>query len=184
MTIKWRCTQCGECCKRYVPLALPVDIRRIQQRLNKPISEFVEFYRPTDFQPPLGESDERLFNSKFGKLAIVLARVDTEEGGQCTFLKNNVCSVHEFKPHICRQYPFQPVDFDNPKGAFRLIDEPCFGNHATDGEVEEGPVRRDYVSYNEAQEAYNEQVRRWNEEPSSRKRRIEDFLKFVGLEWG
>jgi len=167
-----------------VPLVLPVDIKHIQQRLNKSISEFVEFYRPTDFQPPLEESDERLFNSKFGKLAVVLARIETDTGAQCVFLKKNACSIHEFKPHICRQYPFQPVDFDNPKGAFKLMDDPCFGNHATDGDVEEEPVRRNYISYNQAQEEYHEQVRRWNEDPASNRKRIEDFLEFVGLEWG
>ena len=29
--------------------------------------------------------------------------------GKCTFLENNLCSIHEFKPFTCRIFPFQLI---------------------------------------------------------------------------
>lgn len=184
MVIKWRCTLCGECCKKYVPLIIPEDVQRIREKLNLPLSSFVTFYRPSDFEEPLDESDERLFQTRHGKLALGLSRVDQPDGQvTCAFLKNNVCSIHPFKPYICRQYPFEPQDHDNPDGPFKLMDNPCFGNHALDEVVDDAPVRRNYKVYQQKQDEYVELVREWNSRPEAKEADIENFLSFVGLQW-
>jgi len=184
MAIEWRCTFCGECCKRYVPLVLPEDVQRIQESLKRPISTFVTFHRPTDFERPVDESDERFFLTKHGKLAMGLSRTDLpgNEAG-CIFLKDNLCSIHTFKPFICGQYPFLPQDPSDVDGPFRLVDNPCFGRHATDELVDENPVRGRYRVFQERQEAYHCKVQAWNESAGSAEKDIEDFLLFVGLEW-
>lgn len=183
--IKWRCTLCGECCKAYVPLVLPEDIQRIQDSLHSPMSSFVTFYRPTDLLGPLDESHQGLlFQTKDGELALGLSRVDLpgDEVG-CVFLKSNMCSIHPFKPLVCRQYPFQPQDSNHIDGPFRLIDNPCFGKHAEDEPVDETPVRLNYRIFHQKQDEYLQKVKDWNANPTSRKKEIGDFLSFVGLRW-
>ena len=184
MAIKWRCTLCSECCKRYVPLVLPEDIERIQESLKRPMSAFVTFYRPNDFEHVVDDTDERFFRTKHGKLAMGLTQVDLPGNDVgCIFLKDNLCSIHTFKPFVCGQYPFLPVDPDNVDGPFRLVDNPCFGRHATDETVDEHPVRRRYRVFQEKQEGYNQKVQEWNEDPESEEKEIEDFLAYLGLEW-
>jgi Fe-S-cluster containining protein len=148
------------------------------------MSTFVTFYRLTDFEPPVDESDERFFRTKYGKLALGLSQVDLpgNELG-CVFLKDNLCSIHTFKPYVCGQYPFLPQDPDNMDGPFKLVDNPCFGKHATDETVDERPVRRNYRIFHEKQAAYNRKVQEWNEDAGSEEKGIEDYLTFVGLEW-
>lgn len=185
MTIKWRCTLCGECCKRYVPLVLPEDVQRIQCSLNLPLSKFLVFYRSTDFEQKVDESDERFFQTRHGKLALGLDRIEQSPDGRlgCIFLKDNKCSIYSFRPYICRQYPFRPVDYDNVAGPFRLMDNICFGNHAEDEEVDENPLRQNYIIFEEKQDAYLQRVREWNANPASSEADIEDFLSYVGLQW-
>ncbi|MSQ40394.1 MAG: YkgJ family cysteine cluster protein [Dehalococcoidia bacterium] len=183
--IKWRCTLCGECCKRYVPLVLPEDVQRIQDTLQRPLSTFVTFYRPTDLDEPLDDSDERLFQTKDGKVAMGLSRVELEgeEREGCVFLKNNLCSIHEFSPLLCRQYPFQPQDADDLDGPLRLVENVCFGKHAEDEVVDEDPYRRSYRLFQQKYDEHVQQIAQWNANPQSRDRSIEDFLSFVGLQW-
>ncbi len=183
--IKWRCTLCGECCKQYVPLIIPEDVARIVDSLHRPMSSFITFYYSDDFAAPLDESYQtQLFRTKYGMLVMGLNRVELPSGeAGCVFVKDNVCSIHAFKPLVCRQYPFQPQDSSNPQGPFRLIQDPCFGRHATDEVVEEDPVRRNYMEFHEKQDRFLEQVKAWNDDPASADKEIEDFLTFIGLRW-
>ncbi len=183
--INWRCTLCGECCKQYVPLIIPEDVVRIVESLHRPISSFITFYRSDDFAAPLDESYQtQLFRTKHGMLVMGLNRVELPSGeAGCIFVKDNVCSIHAFKPLVCRQYPFRPQDSDNPKGPFRLIDDPCFGKHATDEVVAQDPVRRNYLEFHEKQDDFLARVKSWNDDPESADKEIEDFLTFVGLRW-
>ena len=183
--IKWRCTLCGECCKQYVPLVIPEDVLLIEESLRRPMSSFITFYRPDDFAAPLSEDYQtQLFQTKHGKLVMGLNRVELPSGeAGCIFVKENVCSIHAFKPLVCRQYPFRPQDSGNPQGPFRLVDDPCFGKHATDEVVEEAPVRHNYLVFHEKQDQFLAQIRTWNDDPASADKDIADFLTFVGLRW-
>ena len=183
--VKWRCTLCGQCCKSYLPLVLPHDVRVLQEALGRPMSTFITFYRTTEFDGPIDQSYEpQFFETIHGKLAMGLSRVDLPDGEVgCVFLKNNLCTVHSSRPLVCRQYPFQPRDENIPDGAIRLMDNPCFGKHAEDEVVEEAPVRRNYVLFSEIQDDYLSKVKAWNADPKSATRDIEEFLSYVGLRW-
>ena len=182
--IKWRCTLCGECCKRYVPLVLPEDVQHIQDSRKLPMSTFLTFYRSTDFEEPLDEADERFFKTGHGKLVMGLSRVELTSGeGACFFLKNNLCSIHAVRPFICRQYPFEPQERRNIRGPFKLMDNPCFGNHAQDEIVDEGPVRLNFQAFQQKQNEYLRKIKEWNDSPESGAKDIGDFLLFVGFQW-
>lgn len=183
--VKWRCTLCAQCCKSYVPLVLPHDVKVMQEALGRPMSTFITFYRTTDFDGTIDQSYEpQFFETIHGKLVMGLSRVDLPDGeAGCVFLKNNLCSVHPFRPLVCRGYPFQPQNENIPDGAIRLMDNPCFGKHAEDEVVDEAPVRQNYVLFLEIQNDYLSKVKAWNTDPKSATKDIEEFLSYVGLRW-
>ncbi|MBF8267494.1 MAG: hypothetical protein HW388_1002 [Dehalococcoidia bacterium] len=65
-----------------------------------------------------------------------------------------------------------------------MKDDPCFGKHAVDETVDERPARQNFRLLQEQQDEYLERVREWNADPSSDVKTIENFLSFVGLQWG
>ncbi|MBI2855838.1 MAG: YkgJ family cysteine cluster protein [Chloroflexi bacterium] len=176
--IKFRCTLCGWCCRNYTPLVTAEDARRIQERLRKPLSSFVVFYRLEDFTVPLVD-DERIFLTRHGPLVMGLARQEDA----CVFLKDNLCSIHTFKPGICQAFPFQPVEPGDVQGPFVLLDDPCDGRNASDEVVAQESARHSYEGFIYDYHEYVELVKTWNEAPSSRDKDIEDFLQYVGLDW-
>jgi Fe-S-cluster containining protein len=77
---RFRCLQCGECCRsRNVPLTMG-DIKRISEHRDP--QEFVIVF------------DER---------KLVLDRREWDLG--CIFLKDGLCTVQGEKPLVCRLYP-------------------------------------------------------------------------------
>ena len=183
--IKWRCTLCGQCCKTYVPLILAHDVMQIQKSRSSPMSTFVTFYGPTDFDGPVDKSYEpQFFQTKHGKLAMGLSRVDLPDGDVgCVFLKHNLCSIYDFRPRVCRQYPFKLLDENIRDGPIKLMDDPCFGKHAEDEVVDEAPIRENYVRFLDLQDDYLDKVKEWNDNPESATKDIADFLIFVSLQW-
>ena len=46
----------------------------------------------------------------------------TQEG-RCLFLKDKLCSIYEYRPLICRFYPFQLIDLDGDHYQFKETNE-------------------------------------------------------------
>ena len=77
---KYKCKQCGECCRvRGVPLTL-FDIERIEKNTEK---EFALY---------------DISRKKF-----VIEKRIWDNG--CVFLDDRSCAIHEYKPLICRLFP-------------------------------------------------------------------------------
>ena len=185
MAIRWRCTLCGQCCKSYTPFVLPGDVRHILSSLHRPMSSCITFYQAADFENGLSADDRRyLFETKRGLVVMCLSRVllPGDEAG-CVFLNGDLCSIHTHRPLVCRQYPFQPIEPGNARVPFQLMDNPCFGVYAEDEIVDEGPVRLNYGVFQEQQDEFMEKVARWNEDPSSKMKDINEFLSYIGLSW-
>lgn len=182
-SIRWRCTLCGKCCKSYTPFVLPDDVELISKFRHWPMSKFITLYQATDFDRTLTEDEQRyLFRTKQGLLALCLSRTVLPDGDiACIFLRDNMCSIHPYRPFICRQYPFQPEDQMDLERPFRLMDDVCFGNHADDETVDEDSVRHNYCTFYQRQENYLKRVREWNDDPLSHTRDIKNFLKFIKL---
>jgi hypothetical protein len=75
------------------------------------------------------------------------------------------------------------VDEDDIDGPFTLMDDPCFGKHATDEVVDENPLRQNFRIFQEKEKEYLSMVREWNDAPESESKDFADFLSFVGLHW-
>lgn len=77
------CLTCANCCKTTGPLFKQKDIERLAQHLKMRPSTFVETYLHID------EDNDYVLNTL-----------------PCPFLgKDNYCSVYEFRPNACREYP-------------------------------------------------------------------------------
>lgn len=185
MSIKWRCTLCGQCCSSYTAFVLPGDVERLQESLQRPMSTFITFYRASDFEGTLAESDQHyLFRTKRGPMAMCLSRVNLPEGDPgCVFLRDGLCSAHQHRPLVCRQYPFLPQDPANVEGPFELMGEPCFGRYAKDETIDETSARQNYRLFQGQQEEYLRKLREWDAAPSSKMKDVEDFLSFMGIQW-
>ncbi len=94
------CVSCHtNCCKEYVIFVNAHDIYRLSVGLGLDPESFLDIYGAKDFD--LG------INVKEGLLDLVLKQKD----GGCIFLEESEdafrCTVHDFKPSVCKSYPFQ-----------------------------------------------------------------------------
>lgn len=77
------CMQCANCCKTTGPLFTPKDVERISKNLRM---------KPKDFEARFLQTDE--------DQDLVLQNLP------CWFLgENNECTIYEFRPKACREYP-------------------------------------------------------------------------------
>ena len=93
-----KCYMCGDCCTMFVIEIEPSDIRRLADELNMTEIEFRETYTG----PP-----RYSWNPGSGTMKKNLDKEVNKH--RCSFLKKGAldlyyCSVHAFKPDLCREY--------------------------------------------------------------------------------
>lgn len=99
--IQFECDGCALCCgntehkKRHI-LLLESEAKVISKHTNLQLEKFIK--KNSNTQPYKYEMKK----SNLGK---------------CFFLKNNQCSIYEYRPLICRFYPFE-LRFDEDKGMY------------------------------------------------------------------
>jgi hypothetical protein len=90
------------CCKEYTIFVNAHDVYRLAKGLGLEPESFLEIYGAKDFD--LG------IKVKEGLVDLALKQKD----GSCTFLVGSGdvyrCTVNEFKPGVCKSYPFQTKD--------------------------------------------------------------------------
>lgn len=89
------CATCGNCCREALPTLSPTDIQRLATGLKLTEEQVHQRYLHPGDEPGSIE-----FNAK-----------------PCPFLSENKCSVHEFRPDVCRSYPH----LHKPDRVFHLI---------------------------------------------------------------
>ena len=100
--INFECSRCGKCCGdteekiRHI-LLLKSDIDRISKETLLNYTEFAE--KSTGTEPYIYE-------------------LKKTKSGSCFFLKNNLCTIYEIRPLICRFYPFPLENLGNNKYTF------------------------------------------------------------------
>ncbi|MBS7650541.1 MAG: YkgJ family cysteine cluster protein [Candidatus Bathyarchaeia archaeon] len=86
--IKWTCKRCGKCCRdtdvrsRHI-LLLPAEVSRIGKISNMRKNQFSK------------KSEEELYQYEILKVK-----------GNCLFLIGDQCSIYDYRPLVCRFYPF------------------------------------------------------------------------------
>jgi Fe-S-cluster containining protein len=86
---------------------MQLEADRVSQKTSKSITEFAN--RIENHEPYVYEMTK-------------------DEGGKCTFLKDNTCTIHQLRPLVCRFYPFELKDVGNNEHVFAYTSEcPCIG---------------------------------------------------------
>lgn len=98
--LRFECTRCGHCCRRFrVPLTTH-DLKRLLTTTQRPMQEWVEWLSPD--QVDMTGEPESFVNLPAGRRLLVLSW----QNGACSFLRDDLCSVHPERPRSCRSYPF------------------------------------------------------------------------------
>lgn len=120
--LRFECRRCATfCCKLGGPKLTNKDIQRIEHARYS-AKEFVDSFK--------GRSN---FSSTF------LGSLKSKEDGSCVFLKfnweegNYECSIYDFRPALCRLYPFDFQKINSKSIVLRLI-PCCMGLNNPDGE--------------------------------------------------
>jgi Fe-S-cluster containining protein len=101
--LRFECTRCGNCCRRFrVPLT-GADLRRLVAGTGLAPAAVTEWLA-TDVVDMTGEPETFVRFSE-GRRLMVLAWADAG----CRLLAGDLCSVHPHRPVSCRAYPFHAV---------------------------------------------------------------------------
>lgn len=121
--IGFRCTRCGNCCRRCSPdsdlvMVTPQEIERI-------VVELGAF--PVEIAEPFPESID-MGNGTILRFEWALRREDDH----CIFLEDNRCTMYPYRPWICSTYPFMLEG-----GSLRVFPCPGIGTPVERTEAEE-----------------------------------------------
>jgi len=109
--VRLQCLRCATCCgdtsihARHI-LLLKQEVQRIAKVTSRPVEEFVA--KIEGHEPYIYEMKK------------------TQKDGKCVFLENKSCTIYEFRPVICRFYPFEFRSTKNGISEFCATDE-CLG---------------------------------------------------------
>lgn len=122
--LRFECIRCSTlCCKLGGPKLTGKDIERIK----------LAGYPLKDFLDPMS-------NSEFKDLPIMRGDLKNMEDGSCIFLRLNmkenryICSIHDFRPALCRLYPFD-FDWVGPNIILLKFIPCCRGLNLPDGDL-------------------------------------------------
>ena len=127
---RFKCKRCAALCCKLGGLTLT---RKDAERLAD------AGYLAKDFLDPINRTDKGL--------PLVYGRLKTREDGSCIFLQQNIerncfkCCIYEFRPALCRLYPFSFERLDSNRVALKFI-PCCMGLNNPKGE----PLDNKFVS--------------------------------------
>ncbi|GIW22761.1 MAG: hypothetical protein KatS3mg068_1768 [Candidatus Sericytochromatia bacterium] len=98
--LNFLCQSSGNCCRFFSVNITHLDIKRILE--NRPDLKAIDF---VDFKISTDKNDNESFISTSGKKELVLKK-KSKDSQECIFLENNKCSIHSFKPLVCKVWPF------------------------------------------------------------------------------
>jgi Fe-S-cluster containining protein len=110
--IRFKCEGCALCCgdtKERVRriLLLEVEAKSISQKTHRVVKDFAE--RLDGFEP-------------------YIYMMRKAKNGKCVFLKDDLCTIYQIRPVICRFYPFELKEDEHCKHVFAYTHEcPAIG---------------------------------------------------------
>ncbi|MDE1844056.1 MAG: YkgJ family cysteine cluster protein [Thaumarchaeota archaeon] len=164
-TKEYPCISCHtNCCKEYTIFVNAHDIYRLVTGLGMEPQSFLEIYGAKDFD--LG------IKVKEGLVDLALK----QKNGACMFLVESKdvfrCTVNEFKPGVCKSYPFQILD-----GKLIQMDSKMC---PVDWDTKEfDAMMSTHIKKDEAEwKFYNDLILEWNKKHWIKKP-LDAFLKFI-----
>ena len=175
--LKFRCNQCGNCCKLRIPVT-DEDVRRLMDGTGMPAERFLQFFRKSEF----GSTPGQIAWIKFGpRERDKKAMCVRETRDRCYFLRNEKgCVAYEHRPIVCREHPFDlTLDDDDRKIESITMNDICECSRTLDGKVSKRYLKKIHKQSLEQDERYFAKVRRWNRRKNQGTEK--EFLKYLGL---
>ena len=175
--LKFRCNQCGNCCRLRIPIT-DDDAYRLMDGTGMPAERFIQFFKKSDF----GSTPGQIAWVKFGpRERDKKAMCVRETGDRCYFLRvKKGCIVYEHRPIVCREHPFDlTLDGDDRKIESIKMNDICKCSRTLDGKVDKRYIKKIHKQSLAQDESYFAKVRRWNRRKAYGTER--DFLKYLGL---
>ncbi|MHA2353322.1 MAG: YkgJ family cysteine cluster protein, partial [Candidatus Thorarchaeota archaeon] len=140
------------------------DIVHISMGLTLGPSEVIralDFYLVSGIESPEGLRDFPVVNTEKGPAYIALKKM---ENGDCVFLKDNLCMIHQIRPSVCMSFPFVFSNDDgNTAWGLSAMKQICPGL-GSGPEVRVSELRELAVSVLEDLTLHNDFAKEWNRE--------------------
>lgn len=178
--LKFRCTECGNCCSDTLVPITGDDLRRLMKGTGLPASEIADFYLSTDFED--GGDGLQFINMDGGRKALGLRKAFDKENDReaCKFFKDNRCSVYEHRPVTCRVWPFTLSFDESGRRLTRLrINDALPCPYELDGKNSRAHLAADWNWDDKQDGTWEAEVRAWNLKHSAGA--PAEFLAFIGL---
>lgn len=178
--LKFRCTECGNCCSDTIVPISHLDLKRLIEGTGLKALDICTFYAPDDFDDK--GSGLQFANLDGGRYTLGLRkRFDKEnDRDSCSFFKDNRCSVYEHRPVTCRVWPFT-LGFDSTGKRVTSLSInaalPC--PYELDGKNTVSQLAANWSWDNKQDDVWGARVAEWNRTHS--KGSEEEFLTFLGL---
>ena len=180
--LKFRCTQCGNCCKDPLLPLTDADITRILRHTGERAQDLVRWVDRNGID--MDDEPEAFVLLRQGKRVMVLKH----EGGGCRYLgSDDRCTIYGVRPLGCRIFPFNPSFTDTRKLRRLKLIEATECKYELDGENDVEKIRVLHKKHEAATRAYQDRVAAWNTLQIERKRRgrkaqtAADFFAFLGV---
>ncbi len=180
--LKFRCTQCGNCCKDPLLPLTDSDIKRIVRHTGEPTQDLVRWVDRNGID--MDDEPEAFVVLRQGKRVMVLKH----EGGGCRYLgSDDRCTIYGARPLGCRIFPFNPTFTETRKLRRLKLIEATDCKYELDGENDLEKIRVLHGKHEAATRAYQDKVATWNTLQAERKRRgrkaqtAADFFEFLGI---
>jgi Fe-S-cluster containining protein len=180
--LKFRCTQCGNCCKDPLLPLTDADIKRIVRHTGEPTQDLVRWVDRNGID--MDDEPEAFVVLRQGRRVMVLKH----EGGGCRYLgTDDRCTIYGARPLGCRIFPFNPT-FTETRQLRRLqLIQATDCKYELDGDNDLEKIRVLHGKHESATRAYQAKVATWNTLQAARKRRgrkaqtAADFFEFLGI---
>lgn len=178
--LKFRCTECGNCCSDTIVPITDDDVKRMMEGTGLKATDIATFYKSSDFDD--GGEGLEFANLNGGRRTLGLRkRMDKENGREaCKFFKDNRCSVYKDRPVTCRVWPFT-LRFDASGRRLSSLgintSLPC--PYELDGKNSVSELVATWRWDDRQDDVWKEKVGIWNRSHSAGSEL--EFLKYLGL---
>jgi len=178
--LKFRCTDCGNCCTDTIVPVTHLDVKRLILGTGLKAGQIVEFYKSSEFadegeglQFPVLDIGPRVMGLK--------KRFDEGEKREaCKFYLDQRCTVYEHRPVTCRVWPFSLSFDETGKRLTRMaINDALPCPFELDGSNDPKQLAENWNWDDHQDEEWEASVKRWNE--TSPGGDTAAFLKFLCL---
>ncbi len=178
--LKFRCTECGNCCSDTIVPVTDEDVRRLAAGMGLKAADVATLYRESDFDDK-GEGLQ-FANLEGGRRTLgLLKRQDRANGREaCRFFVGDRCSAYAHRPVTCRVWPFT-LGFDaSGRRVSSLSINPALPcPYELDGRNTVAELAADWRWDDRQDAAWAAKVSAWNRAHSTGTR--DEFFAFLGL---